>query len=318
MAVADHAYGDSWPTVTAIVPTHDRPKLVRRAIQRIRDQEYDGIVECLVVFDRNEPDTELIVDDDRRPVRVMANERTPGLAGGRNTGILAATGDLVGFCDDDDEWLGGKVAAQVAAMNARSETDGVPCHAATCGVEIRYEERTTVRIPDPERMTLEGFLADRMPEVGSNTFLFDRRWLIDEVGLVDEELPGSYAEDYDLLLRALEVGSLAVAEAPLAVIWWHRQSFFADRWTMIDEALDYLLAKHPQFADVPAGLARIRGQQAVARASAGDRSGAWRLIREVVRLRPAEKRAWLAAAIAARLLSPDRALALAHRFGRGL
>ncbi len=44
-----------------------------------------------------------------RSVQVITNTRTPGLAGARNSGIMAPSGELVAFCDDDDEWLQGKV-----------------------------------------------------------------------------------------------------------------------------------------------------------------------------------------------------------------
>jgi glycosyltransferase involved in cell wall biosynthesis len=300
------------PSVTAVVPTHDRPQLLRRAIERVRAQRHDGLVECLVVFDKAEPDMSLECDGDR-PVRVMRNSRTPGLAGGRNTGILASTTDYVGFCDDDDEWLPGKAAAQVAALAAKPSA-----RSATCGVEIRYGDRTTVRIPDESRLTMEDFVADRMAEVGSNTLLFDRRWLLDEVGLVDEKLPGSYAEDYDLILRAVREAPFALAPDPHAVIWWHAQSFFADQWRMIDEALEYLLDKHPEFADSDVGRARVRDQQAVARAALGERRRAWRTVREVARANPLDRRIPLALAIMSGLVSPDRAIRLAHRLGRGL
>ena len=300
------------PSVTAIVPTHDRPELLRRAIERIRAQRYDGLVECLVVFDKSEPDLTLERDGDR-PVRVMANSRTPGLAGGRNTGILAATTEYVGFCDDDDEWLPEKAAAQAAALAAKPDA-----RSATCGVEIRYEDRTTVRVPDESSLTMEGFVANRIAEVGSNTLLFDREWLLKEVGLVDEKLPGSYGEDYDLILRAVREAPFALAPEPHAVIWWHAQSFFADRWRMIDDALEYLLTKHPEFADSERGTARIRGQQAVAQAALGERRRCWRTVRDVVHANPFDRRIPLALAIASGALSPDRAIRLAHRFGRGL
>ncbi len=48
-------------------------------------------------------------------VEAIANTREPGLAGARNSGILALDTDLVAFCDDDDQWLPGKLAAQVKA-----------------------------------------------------------------------------------------------------------------------------------------------------------------------------------------------------------
>ena len=71
-----------------------------------------GEIDVVVVFDRVKPDMSL-VQSGPRPVRVLANTRTPGLAGARNTGIVAATGELIAFCDDDDYWLPTKIASQV-------------------------------------------------------------------------------------------------------------------------------------------------------------------------------------------------------------
>ena len=72
------------------------------------------------MYDQSEPDLSLEVGRSAPRVRVITNTRTPGLAGARNTGILDATGDLVAFCDDDDEWLPGKLAAQVEALRRRA------------------------------------------------------------------------------------------------------------------------------------------------------------------------------------------------------
>jgi len=64
--------------------------------------------EVIVVIDYNE---ELLERATRefRGARVIANELTKGLSGARNTGVRAATGDILVFLDDDaygeDEWL---------------------------------------------------------------------------------------------------------------------------------------------------------------------------------------------------------------------
>ena len=47
------------PSVSVVIPTHARPELVRRAIQSVLDQDYDGPMEVFVVFDRTEPDRTL-------------------------------------------------------------------------------------------------------------------------------------------------------------------------------------------------------------------------------------------------------------------
>lgn len=299
------------PPITAIVATRGRPELAR-AIDAILADDYDGPLDVLVVFDHCEPDHTLARDGER-PVRVLVNDRTPGLAGGRNTGLLQATGDLVAFCDDDDEWRPGKLRAQVAALEAMPSA-----RMATCGIEIHFQERRKVRVPETARMTFDGFLFDRQAEAHPSTFLFDRRFLLDEVGFVDEELPGSLAEDYDLLLRVAQLGPIAVAEDPFVTIHWGAASFYSRRWQMTYDALGHLLGKYPEFADHPAALARVRGQQAFALASLGDRKGARRLAREVLRLRPTEKRAYLALLISTGLVSGEQAMNLANWFGKGI
>ncbi|HEY4377042.1 MAG TPA: glycosyltransferase, partial [Acidimicrobiales bacterium] len=77
--------------LSVIVSTHDRPEQLREAIEAIRVQTHPGPIETLVVYDKAEPDHSLATDDPHRPVRVLANDRTPGLPGGRNAGAAKAS-----------------------------------------------------------------------------------------------------------------------------------------------------------------------------------------------------------------------------------
>lgn len=301
------------PEVSVVIPTRDRPRLVRRAIRDVVAQSYAGDIEVIVVFDQSEPDTSLELCTPNRRVRVVANDRTPGLAGARNTGALLATGELLGFCDDDDEWLPDKLSAQVRASNA---TDG-PAIVA-CGIYVQHGDRTVIRLPDEQRLTYDDFLENRIMEVNPCTILAPTRLVLDEIGLVDEELPGSYAEDYEWLLRAVQVADIVVVPQPLTLIHWTSGSFFAARWATIHDAIDYLIAKHPDLAANDVGLARLRGQQAFAKAATGERREALRLAKETRRLNPREKRAWVATLVAWRVVSPGRALRAAHATGRGI
>jgi glycosyltransferase involved in cell wall biosynthesis len=303
------------PKVSVVVPTRDRPQLLRRAIRDIITQDYDGDIEVVVVFDQSEPDRSLVRTDPHRQVRVIRNDRTPGLAGGRNTGILASTGELISFCDDDDEWLPGKLAAQVLAL---AETDGPAI--ATCGIYVRREGRTTVRLPDESRLTYDDFIDDRIMEVNPCTILLPRTLLDgpDGVGLVDETLPGSYAEDYELLLRLVTVAPIVVVPQPLVLIHWGVGSFFAARWQMIYDAIDDLIDKHPDLTRSDKGLARLRGQQAFALAGLGERRRALRLAWQTARLNPTEPRAVVAAVVATGAVSAGRMTRIVNRMGRGI
>ncbi len=76
--------------------------------------------------------------------------------------------------------------------------------------------------------------------------------LLGPIGLVDEEIPGSYAEDFDWILRAAEAGRIAVVERDLVNVRWG-QSLFSRNWQTIIDAVDYVLAKHAELRDRPAG-----------------------------------------------------------------
>ncbi|MER7167805.1 glycosyltransferase family 2 protein [Micromonospora sp. NPDC000207] len=303
-----------YPTVSAVVPTRDRPELLRAAVTAILDQEYPAPIEVVVVFDQSTPDDTLtgLSRPDRR-VRVVTNDRSPGLAGARNTGTLAAEGELVAFCDDDDEWLPGKLRAQVDALNAVPGAEFV-----SCGIRVSYDGRTVDRVLDRDTITLDELLRDRMTELHPSTFVIRAAALRDGFGLVDEEIPGSYAEDYEFLLRAARSAPLANLTVPYVLVRWHKRSYFAQRWDTISSALQWLLERYPEFATQPAGHARVAGQIAFAHAASGDRRGALRWARRTLRGNPREPRAYLALAVAGRMVRADAVLRTLHKRGRGI
>ena len=95
------------PAVSAVIATNGkRPELLRVAVRSILEQSYRGFVEVVVVFDRVEPDRlEDIEVGENRALKIVSNTRSGGLAGGRNSGIIASSGEMIGFCDDDDYWM---------------------------------------------------------------------------------------------------------------------------------------------------------------------------------------------------------------------
>jgi len=303
---------DDWPAVSVVVPTMDRPVLMRRAVASILGQDYPGSIECLVVFDGTEPNAPDVEVSARRTMRVLRNERAKGLAGTRNTGYLAATGALVGTCDDDDEWLSGKLDQQVRLFTAHPDAS-----ASATGIVIDHRGHDIARDSPPASLTFDDLLLDRHMEVHPSSFLF-RRAALNTIGLVDEDLPGGYAEDYEWLLRAARSGPVVCVPDPLVRVYWHDASFFVSRWNTIDAALTYLLEKFPEFDRQPAGKARIEGQIAFANAALGRRRVAVRFARRSLRKSPKVKQSYAALLVASRLVSPDRVVSTARRFGRGI
>jgi len=301
------------PAVSVVIPTRDRPELLLRAVRSVLGQEYAGPIECLVVFDGTETHVPDVPTSEGRGLRVLRNERVPGLAGSRNTGYLAASGHYVAACDDDDEWLPGKLLAQVDLFDRHPEASLV-----SSGIVVHFEGRDLPRDAVATPLTFADFLADRRMEVHPSTYLTRREAVVSGFGLVDEEIPGGYAEDYEWLLRATRTGPVYCVPRRLVRVHWHNASFFTSRWQMIDEALTWLLEKVPEFAGSPRGLGRIEGQLAFANAAMGRRGRALGLARQALVHHPANRQAWASLPVAAGLLSADRVVSLARARGRGI
>lgn len=299
------------PTVGVVIPTRDRPALVRRAIASVLAQDYPGRVEVVVVHDGVEADTSLERCGDR-PVRAVVNTRRPGLAGARNTGVLLLDTDFVAFCDDDDHWLPGKLSAQVARATGPDRPPTV-----TCAITIEYAGQRHVRRAGTSRVTEQDLTRSIMAMLHSSCLLFDRTALIDDIGLVEERIPGSQNEDWDLKLRAARVAPIAHVDEPLTVVDWGGGSHYARRWDTKIASWRWMLEHHPSLAQDRRGCARVHGQIAFAEAARGRRLDALRAAGRAVRLDPRQWRAPLAVACAAGLPA-ERVLGLLHRVGRGV
>lgn len=302
-------------TVSVLVATRDRPQLLRRAVRSFFDQTDSKIAEVIVVFDRSEIDPleDLLAEcPPGVALRVMANTRTPGLAGARNTGILAARGDLVAFCDDDDEWNPDKLSRQLNLWRTVPSAVGVGT-----GMKIQTESSARIRHAPPS-VSFDDLLDSRIFSIPSSGFLLRRSDLLGDVGLVDEELPASYGEDWDLMLRLTRNGEFVNVPDPVVTVHWNRPSFFTEKWQGIVAGLTYLLEKYPEFGTSRRGMARMSGQIAFAYAAMGERGLAGSWARKSISKDARQLRAWAAMAVAARLVSASTLVSLVNRRGRGL
>jgi glycosyltransferase involved in cell wall biosynthesis len=306
------------PDVDVVIPTRDRPQLLRDSIRAVFASDYPGAIRVLVVYDNSAPDFELERDEslglrDDRSVVVLQNDRTAGLAGARNTGLIASDAELVAFCDDDDTWLADKLARQVAALDA-SPTAELVC----CGIEVEYADTHHRRVLEQQRVTMTDLLRDRLTELHPSTFVMRRKAVVEGFGLVEESIPGSYAEDYEFLLRAARSHDVLNLPSVGVRVLWSKGSYFAARWETWYSALTWLYDEYPEFADVPAGEAWLMGKIAFAAAAEGKRAEGARWALRAFRTRPAEPRSYIALGVASGVLKPDWVMRQLHRTGRGL
>jgi glycosyltransferase involved in cell wall biosynthesis len=299
-----------WPSVGVVIPTRNRPQLLARAIEAVQAQDYPGTVRAVVVFDQATPD-HLLARSGDRPVMVLVNTRTPGLAGARNTGILSLHTDLVAFCDDDDTWAPAKLTRQVTELG-----DG---EFATCAMNVRYGDSLTPRLAGLDRVTLAHLVRSRMAMLHASSFLIRREaFEADGLGLVAEDAPGSQNEDWDLLLRAARRAAIRHVDEPLIDVAWGRTSFFAHQYDTKISSLRWMMARHPEIGRDGVGAGRVYGQLACWSAARGDRNEAMRYARQAVRSNWREPRAAIAFAALSGVVRVESVLGALHKRGRGI
>tara|TARA_Y100001970_G_scaffold261464_1_gene344634 strand:- start:897 stop:1814 length:918 start_codon:yes stop_codon:yes gene_type:complete len=99
--------------VSIIIPTYNRVKLLRNAIDSVLKQTYQKF-EIIIVDDASTDETQkfiLSINDKR--IRYFKNKINLYAAESRNIGISQSKGDLIAFLDDDDEWFPYKLEKQV-------------------------------------------------------------------------------------------------------------------------------------------------------------------------------------------------------------
>jgi len=305
-----------WPSIGVVIPTHHRPEMLARAIDAVRKQDYPGLLRVVVVHDRAGPDGRLATAVPPA-VMVLANQRPPGLAGARNTGIMALDTDLVAFCDDDDVWHPSKLRRQVIAMNT---VTGGHCLFATCAIEVEFKERLHPRLAGCGSVTVDMLARSRMAMLHPSGFLARREALLADgkIGPVAEDAPGSRNEDWDLLIRAARVHPIAHVDEPLVRVLRGRTSPYANEYRSRISSLRWMMARHPEIAGSRQGAARVYGQLACWSIAAGDRRDAWHWTKRTVKANWREPRAFIALAALSRITSIDKVLTILHGRGHGI
>lgn len=103
------------PEVSLVVPAYNVAETIGATLQSLLSQTFDDF-ELIVVDDGSTDDTVTVVNS-FTDVRIrLIRQRNRGLSGAHNTGIAAANGAFIGFCDADDLWLPEKLACHVVHL----------------------------------------------------------------------------------------------------------------------------------------------------------------------------------------------------------
>lgn len=105
--------------VSIIVPTYNLEHFIIETLDSITNQETHHTFEVLVVDDGSSDNTVALVRtycQQHLNVKLLKNNRTKGVSGARNTGVLVAKGEWVAFLDGDDLWKKDNINRKLTAV----------------------------------------------------------------------------------------------------------------------------------------------------------------------------------------------------------
>lgn len=100
------------PLISVIVCTYNRPDALRRALESVGYQKVEDI-EILVVDDGSDHPVDSLIASTRGTRLIRTEHRGAGAA--RATGLQAARGQFIAYCDDD-EWAPGHLHTQLKVL----------------------------------------------------------------------------------------------------------------------------------------------------------------------------------------------------------
>ncbi|MFL6231272.1 MAG: glycosyltransferase [Pyrinomonadaceae bacterium] len=230
------------PRVSIITPLYNSSAFIAGALDSVISQTCPDW-EIVLVDDGSPDDTRQKVEpylgDDR--VRYIRQENQ-GIAGARNTGILAARGAWVCLLDHDDRWAPDKLERQLEFI----VTNGLDI-SATDAFVVRGEVRSRYSEIFPPALVRD--LGRSLEDAGVDVFgllirgnflcassVMVRRSLFDRLGLLDAE--AAPADDYEMWLRcAADRSRIGYLAHPLIEYHLHEHNFSRDQLMMAEKEI---------------------------------------------------------------------------------
>lgn len=186
------------PDVSVILPTRDRPQLLKEALASVGAQR-GARVEVIVVNDGGCDVSDVLGEfDDQLNIHYISLQPNSGLPAARNAGIRRARASYLAYLDDDDLYLPNHLARLADRLDSKPDVGLVYSDAWL--LKQRREKghyRTVAQLVlardyDRAVMLRDSFIAP--------SAMMHRRECVERVGGFDEQMRWCY-EDWDFLLR---------------------------------------------------------------------------------------------------------------------
>ncbi|HVX83187.1 MAG TPA: glycosyltransferase family A protein [Phycisphaerae bacterium] len=286
------------PSVSVLIPTYGHRDCVAQTLATVLAQDYLDR-EVIVLNDGSPDDTRNVLRPfiDAGQIRYL-EQPNRGVSAARNRLLSEAKGRYLAFIDDDDLWPEGKLAWQVAAMDADPTASFVYGFAEVFGTE----SRPPMPGPDAPRGWCRQAFVDGCCIYSLGQTLL-RRSMVENAHGFDERLWGT--DDWDIYIRLAAAGPVIYHHRCALQYRLHTRNASNDLYRMYSNCCR-LRRKHlnrpPSWTDVKRWLAAKKRQavptfqnllvEARRCLKSGNKREARRLALQAVRVRPMSLRRW--------------------------
>jgi glycosyltransferase involved in cell wall biosynthesis len=275
-------------SVSVIMPTFNRAAFIGEALASLLSQTQ--VPDQIVVVDDGSTDQTAQILSGYGPPITVRSQSNAGPARARNTGLRAATGDLIAFLDSDDTLTPDSIERRVRALEQNADYDAVYSDVLMVNEDCQPLARYSKIEPGPRPSGLILLELARHNLMPIHAFMFRRRCL-DEIGLFDEALQS--LEDYDFWLRMAGAFRFLYLDEPLACYRVHSGMITT---MQRERRLADGLALHRRIFDMPAFDRLSLHEKARVYVEHGNRCA--------MHGRMAEARGWYGCAVRATPISP--------------
>jgi glycosyltransferase involved in cell wall biosynthesis len=208
-----------WPKISVVVALHNAAATLDDCLSSLQRLNYPDY-EVIVVNDGSTDDSQSIID--QYPFRSIQQPQG-GVSAARNSGLYAATGDIVAYIDSDAraerDWL-----RYLATTYLESNVSGVG-GPNPVPEEDAWMAHCVYRSPGgPTEVMLDDQRSEHVP--GCNMSFY--RHVLEEIGGFDPVFTKA-GDDVDICWRVIEAGH-DIGFNPSALVWHHRRPSLRAYW----------------------------------------------------------------------------------------
>lgn len=229
--------------VSAIITTHNRLDLLKRAISSVLVQSYPEI-ELIVVDDASNDGTQEYCERQSFKYIRISKENSRGGNHARNLGVEAAQGEYVAFLDDDDFWKCDKIEKQVKLISDSG------CEVVHCYRDLEYIGKYGGEFFRycPLNSLYQGDLSKRILwqiSILTSAAMIKRQAIID-AGMFDENI--KFWQEYELSIRLSQRAPFLMVPESLMVyrVDPTDQNKLTNKYSGWLQAVKYIYEKHKQ------------------------------------------------------------------------